>query len=114
VPVSQDVTIPALQRAFATPAAAGDTQLVAAQGAGLFIKVHAVLLMASATVNVKLKSGGATDISPLFPIGANGGFAAPYNEKGWFITAANDALNVNLSGAVSTAVHVLYTVTPQG
>jgi hypothetical protein len=40
--------------------------------------------------------------------GANGGVAAAYCPVGHFETAAGEALNINLSGAVAVGGHVVY------
>ncbi len=96
-----------VNRDFVTATASGNTQVVAAQGAGVRIRVLAVFSVANAAVSVKFQSG-TTDITALFSLAANGGFVLPYNPHGWFQTAANAALNVNLSAAVSTGVQVIW------
>lgn len=79
----------------------GAASLVAAQGAGVQIRVTDLWIMASAAVNVKFASSTAGDLTGLMYFAANGGIVLPHNERGWFATTANEALNINLSGAVA-------------
>lgn len=94
----------------ATPASSGATQLVAA-AAGAKYRVLSVAIIATTAVSAKFQSG-STDITGTFPLGANGGFVLPFNEHGWFETNVNEALNINLSGAVSTGVQIQYIKIP--
>lgn len=96
-----------VSRAFANASGTGNTQVVAAQGTGFKIRVVALVIIATTAVTVKFQSA-TTDISASFPIGANGGMALPYNPKGWFETAANQALNVNLGSSIATAVQAVW------
>lgn len=105
--IDETGTTRTVQRASATPAASGNTQVVAAQGAGVRIRVIAACVIAATAVSVKFQSA-TTDISATWPVGANGGFVLPDNNHGWFQTAGNEALNVNLSGNVSTGVQVIW------
>lgn len=91
--------------AFANATGSGNTQVVPAQGMGKIIRVKAVTVVSSQAVTVKFQSG-TTDISAGFPVGTNGGFALGYNRLGWFQTAKNEALNVNLSGSSVLGVQV--------
>lgn len=95
-----------VQRAFANATASGATQVVAAQGAGVKIRVLSVFAVATTAVTIKFQSA-ATDISAGFPVGATSGFAV-VNQHGLFQTAANEALNINLSAAVATGVQVTW------
>lgn len=73
------------------------------------IRVLAVAFMANGTVNAKFQSGaGGTDLSGLFYMVANTGAALPYNPAGWFETASNTLLNLNLSGAVAVGGCITY------
>ncbi len=96
-----------VSRSFATPSGIGNTEIVAAQGAGIRIRVIAACVIATTAVRVKFQSA-ATDITASWPVGDVGGFVLPVNNHGWFQTAANEALNVNLSAAVSTAVQIVW------
>jgi hypothetical protein len=83
-------------------AGSGDNTLVAAAGAGKKIRVHSCFLVASGAVNVRFESGASgTALTGQMNCAANGGFVLPYNEGGWFETAANTLLNLELSGATS-------------
>jgi len=97
-------------RLGATPSASGATALVAAV-AGAKYRVLAAAVVATTAVSVKFQSA-STDITGTFPLGANGGVVLPYNEHGWFETAVNEALNINLSGAVSCGVQIQYIKLP--
>lgn len=94
----------------ATPASAGDNQLVAAATNAKY-RVLSVAIVATTAVSVKFRSA-TTDITGTFPLGANGGLVLPYNEHGWFETTAGEALNLNLSGAISTGVQIQYIKLP--
>lgn len=96
-----------IQRAFGNPAGLGDNQLVAAQGAGVRIRVLGFILHPSAAVNVKFRSA-ANDISGLFTFGGAGFAVSGHMEHGWFQTNANEALNLNNSGAVACGVEVIW------
>jgi hypothetical protein len=73
------------------------------------IRVLAVAFMANGTVNAKFQSGaGGTDLSGLFYMVANTGAALPYNPAGWFETASNTLLNLNLSAAIAVGGCITY------
>jgi hypothetical protein len=92
-------------------ATGGDNTLVGAQGSGNIILVHHVCLVASAAVTVRFESGaGGTALTGQMVLAANGGFVLPFNPVGWFKTAGNALLNLELSGAVSVDGVLGYTV----
>lgn len=92
-------------------AVSGDNTVVAAQGAGNIILVHQVFLVASGAVTVRFESGAAgTALTGQMQLAANGGFVLPFSPVGWFKTAANTLLNLELSGATSVDGNVAYTV----
>lgn len=97
-----------IYQAFITPNSIGANQILAAVP-GLKIRVLSAAIVTTAANSVKFQSA-ANDISALWPLGANGGFVLPYNEHGWVQTNAGEALNINLSNATSTGVHVQYIV----
>lgn len=75
------------------------------------IKVVAYNFMSAGAVNAKWRSG-TTDISGLSYMDAAGkGKVAPFNPGGWFRTAAGEALNLNLSGAVAVGGELVYVET---
>lgn len=95
---------------FATIAAStsGNNTLIAAVTSKK-IRVLAVAFMSNGTVNAKFQSGASgTDLTGLFYMVANTGAALPYNPAGWFETASNTLLNLNLSGAVAVGGCVTY------
>lgn len=92
-------------------ATSGDNTLVAAAGAGNKIRVHQLYLVSAGTVTVRFESGaGGTALSGQANLVANTGFVLPYSPVGWFETAANTLLNLELSGAVSVDGGLVYTV----
>lgn len=92
-------------------ATSGDNTLVAAAGAGNKIRVHALYLVAAGTVNARFESGaGGTALSGQMNLVANTGFVLPFNPVGWFETAANTLLNLELSAAVSVDGSMVYSV----
>lgn len=95
------------QRAFVNATASGNTQIVAAQGAGVRIRVLAVNAISLTALTLKFQSN-TTDICSGKPVGATGGWIAPQAEAGWFQTAPNEALNVNLSGAGTVGVDIIW------
>lgn len=92
-------------------ATSGDNTLLAAQGAGNKIRVHQLMLVAAGTTTVRFESGaGGTALSGQMNLVANTGFVLPYSPIGWFETAANTLLNLELSAAVSVDGVCAYTV----
>lgn len=92
---------------FANPSSSGNTQVVAAQGAGVKIRVLSLVIVSTIAQTVKFQSA-TTDISAGFPVAANGGIVLPPNDHGWVQTADNEALNINLSAATATGVQVVW------
>lgn len=92
--------------AYVNPSTATDTEVVAAI-TGKVIRVHAVASVAAGANNVYFKSA-TTAICGTMALAANGGFILPYNEAGWFATAASAALNFTTSAAVATGLTVVY------
>lgn len=83
-------------------ASSGDNTLQAAAGAGVKIRVLSVMMVSAGTVTVRFESGAAgTALTGQMNLVANSGFTLPYNPAGWFETADNTLLNLELSGAVS-------------
>lgn len=97
-----------VQRVGVTATALGATALVAAK-AGKKIRVLGVVAVATLANSIKLQSA-STDITALFPLGANGGFTLPYCDHGWCETAEGEALNISMSVATSTGVQLVYMV----
>lgn len=92
-------------------ATSGDNTLVSAQGASNKIRVHQVTLVAAAAVTVRFESGaGGTALTGQMQLAANSGFVMSFSPMGWFETAANTLLNLELSGAVSVDGVIGYSV----
>lgn len=92
-------------------ATSGDNTLLAAQGSGNKIRVHQLMLVSAGTVNVRFESGaGGTALTGQMNLVANTGFVLPYSPIGWFETAGNALLNLELSAAVSVDGVCAYTV----
>lgn len=88
-------------------AAAGQTLLVAAN-ATLKIKVVSYVIVASAAVTVKFQSGN-TDLTGAMALAANGGISAVGQPSAHVLeTIVNNALNINLGGAVQVSGHLSY------
>jgi len=82
-------------------ASSGDNTLQAAAGAGVKIRVTSLFVVSAGTVNVRFESGAAgTALTGQMPLVANSGFVLPYNPNGWFETADNALLNMELSAAI--------------
>lgn len=79
-------------------AAAGDTALVAAV-AGQATRVYGLRLNVAGAVIVQIKRG-ATILEVFNFAGAGGGAYLDLRELPYYTTAANEALNINLSAAV--------------
>lgn len=89
-------------------ATSGDNTLVAAVTAKK-VRVLALYLVAAGTVNVRFESGaGGTALSGQMSLVANTGFVLPYNPAGWFETASNTLLNLELSAAISVDGTLVY------
>lgn len=86
----------------------GNTELIAAV-TGRKIRVISYVIVCNAAVNVKFQSG-STDITGLLYFAANGGAACTVEGLGCFQTAAGEALNINLSGAIAVGGHITYVV----
>lgn len=92
-------------------AVSGDNTLVAAQGAGNMIRVHQCILVCAAAMTVRFESGaGGAPLTGQMQFAANAGFVLPFSPVGWFTTAANALLNLELSSAVSVDGVLKYSV----
>jgi hypothetical protein len=90
--------------------AAGNNTLVAAV-AGKKIRVHNVVLMASAAVTAQFQSGaGGTALTGVMSLAANTGFAPGFDPEGHFETAAGALLNLSLGTAVAVGGWMTYSV----
>lgn len=109
--IMQGTTVRTPAFAIIDAAASGDNTLLAAQGASNKIRVHQLFLVAGGTVTVRFESGaGGTALTGQQALVANTGFVLPFSPIGWFETAANTLLNLELSAAVSVDGSFAYTV----
>lgn len=82
-------------------ATSGDNTLLAAVTSKK-IRVLSLFMVAAAAVVARFESGaGGTALTGQMNLAANGGFVLPFNPIGWFETASNTLLNLELGGAVS-------------
>ena len=96
------------KRAKIDNATSGDNELVAAV-TGKAIRVVDVMLVSTGTVNARFESSaGGTALSGVINLTAQAGFAPGYNRAGHFQTVAGEALNLELSGAVSVDGWLVY------
>ncbi len=102
-----------VSRAAIAAASSGNNTLVTNTNGGKKIRVFALFAIAAGAVSLYFTSdaggtvifGGSTN---KIAVAANGGFVLPYNEHGWFETAADHDVVLNLSGAVAFAGGLLY------
>jgi hypothetical protein len=89
-------------------ASSGDNTLLAAV-ASRKIRVLSAFIVSAGSVNVRFESGAAgTALTGQMNLVANTGFVLPYNPHGWFETAVNTLLNLELSGAISVDGSLTY------
>jgi hypothetical protein len=93
---------------FINPSASGATAIIAAIP-GAAIRVLGVGIVSTLANSVKFQSN-STDISATWPLGANGGIVLPFNEHGWCQTAIGEALNINMTVATATGIHISYII----
>ena len=93
-------------------AASGDNTLLATAGASNKIRVLALNIVVGDAVNVRLESGaGGTAMTGIYEFNGKGdGIVLPFSPVGWFETAANTLLNLELSAAVSVDGSFVYVV----
>ncbi len=98
-----------IKYAVVNVASSGDNTIQAAAGVGIKIRVLSVFLVAAGTVVVRFESAaGGTALTGEMPLVANSGFVLPFNPGGWFETADNALLNLELGGAVGVDGCVTY------
>lgn len=89
-------------------ASSGDNTLVAAVASNK-IRVLSLFLVSAGTVTARFESGaGGTALTGQMNLVANSGFVLPFNPTGWFETAVNTLLNLELSGAISVDGSLVY------
>lgn len=90
--------------------ASGDTTVIAAPGAGKFLRVHGYDLAPAGTVSVKWKDTAGASYSGVMPTVVGAGPNEAFAHDGLFDLAANTGLVLNLSGAVQVGGTVDYSV----
>lgn len=100
-------TVANLTSAQVNAAGAGDNTLVAGI-AGQTIRLWKIFLVVNAAVNIQFKSG-ATTLTPVMNMLANGSFVLDFDGEPWLVTAVADALILNLSAAVQVSGRLYYT-----
>lgn len=97
---------------FASIAAAnsGDNLIIAGV-AKRKLRVLSAYFVCANTVSAKFRSN-TTDINGLQSFAQNSGIVLPFNHVGWFETAEGEALNLNLSGAVTVGGAITYVEVP--
>lgn len=101
-----------VKRAVITASSANNNEIVAAVS-GHHIRVLSYNYVVNAAVNAAWRSGATTVIGGLGYWGSQGtGKVAPHNKHGWFQTAAGEALNLHLSGAVAVGGECTYCEVP--
>lgn len=97
------------QFAVVNTATSGNNTIVAAQGAGVKIRVVGFMLVAAGAVTANFQSGaGGTTLTGAMSLIT--GVSVPYGPGPWglFETAANAILNLNLSGAIQVSGFVVW------
>lgn len=78
--------------------------LVAAQAAGVKIRVVGLFLVNTTAQTLTFKSAaGGTALTGAMALGANGVLALPFSPQGWFETAAAALLELSLSGTTQVS-----------
>ena len=73
------------------------------------IRVLSCFLVSAGAVNVRFESGASgTALTGQMNLTTNSGFVLPFNPVGWFETASNTLLNLELSGAISVDGSLTY------
>lgn len=96
------------QRAFLNATASGNTQVLPAQGVGIRIRVLAVFAVTNTAGLVLHFQSNTTRISSDKYPALTGGWVQPQAEIGWFQTAPNEALNLNLSGVGLVGLDIIW------
>jgi hypothetical protein len=89
-------------------AASTSGQIIVDAVVGKKIRVLGLFCVTGGTAtDITFESDG-TPKTPLIANGVNGGIVLPYNPKGWFETAASEALKATTGAGSTTGVHVQY------
>jgi hypothetical protein len=98
-----------IQFAVVNTAASGNNTIVAAQAAGVKIRVVGYLLVGAAAVTVNFQSGaGGSSLSGAMSLATGIPNTPGFTPTGWFETAAATLLNLSLGGAVQVSGFVAW------
>ena len=98
-----------VRRYSGTPTTAGDgNALVVAQGAGIKIRVLALIIHCGVAGDTATLKSAAAAISHPMVLLASQVVCLPFCEEGWYETVANEALNLNLVTGSDVGVTVLW------
>jgi hypothetical protein len=91
---------------------AGDNTIIVAVASNKILVLGCVLIAAGA-VNIRFEDGaGGTALTGVMNLTTNSGFTLPFSEIGWFKTAVNTLLNLELSGGTAVAGTLTYAELP--
>ena len=102
--VNHDLTTSELKSAFVSSVGSAD---VVSAVSGSKLRVMAMTITAVSGCTVKLQSGGTTDKTPPFHIGANGNLTQA-NPLGLFESTASEKINAVVSGTTTYTVMLSY------
>lgn len=85
------------------------TTAIVAAVTGQSIRMHRILLVVSAPVNLTFKDG-TTALSGPIPLATNEGLALDYQTQAWFVTSSGAALNLTTDSTATVAGTVWYLV----
>ena len=102
--VAHSIVEPTLKSAFIS--SSGNADVVAAVS-GSTLRVMAMTITTSSGCTVKLQSGGSTDKTPPFHLGANGNLTQS-NDLGLFESATSEKINAVVSGTTVYTVMLSY------
>lgn len=91
------------QRALVTATASGDTTIVAAQGAGKKILPLMVVVSTDTAVTIKFRSNSTDITAPIYMAANSTGVLDPRLVE-ILLTAANEALKINLSATANVGI----------
>ncbi len=90
----------------------GANDIIAAPGAGKYIRILALCIIADGTVTATLNDDAPTNYSGAEALVANSGFTLPGFEQGWFDCGVNQKFQITLGGAVGVRGIVRYEIRP--
>lgn len=102
----------AITRTKANPTTANLNEIVAAQAAGIKIRVVSVAILVGAVADTLDFRSANTAISHVMVLRAADQVVLQHNDHGWFETAAAEALNINLTTGSDVGVLVSWIALP--